>query len=87
MSGGRVLSCGSEHRNPGLTGLLEGDGDGHIDVHIVDIAFDDIGREPQTGLLVELDDGHDVWQCYPRIERVVVDSKGEYLPPAAYRSG
>jgi hypothetical protein len=87
MSGGRFLSYRSEQRNPGLTGLLEGNGDGHTDVHIVDLAFDDVGRESQTGLLVELNDGHDVWKRYPRIERVVVDSKGEDLPPAAYRSG
>ena len=87
MSGGRVLSYRSEQRNPGLTGLLESNGDGHTDVHIVNLAFDDVGGEPQTGLLVELNDGHDVWERYPRIERVVVDSKGEDLAPTAYRSG
>src|SRR5258708_26619173 len=58
---------------------------GHSDAYPLDCAIDDIGRQPQTGLLVDADDGDDIGRLESLLPYLPIDGKGQNGPHARHR--
>ena len=76
-----------EDRYVHLAVLLEPHPDGRTDVQVRGRAVDDVGRQPQVRLLVELDHGDHVRRGHVGVVAVVVHREAEHGPPPADRLG
>src|SRR5271156_786936 len=71
-----------EHRHEDLAGLLEFDPDRHADLDPLVGASDDVGDQPQTGLLDELDQRDVVRNVDTGTPLLVVDGERHDMPAA-----
>ena len=72
----RRPAAGSKNGQPHVVVLLEHDLHRHADAHVVGLAADDVGGEPQALLLGQLDDGDHVGRVEVRVPRLPVDREG-----------
>src|SRR5262245_5324613 len=71
---------GLEQRQPHVAAriamMLEYGAQRHADAHVLGLATDEVGGEPNAGVLLDLDDRHHEGQRGPRHPRLVVDREG-----------
>ena len=80
------VAGGLEQRHPHVVVVLEGDLHPHAHEHVVRVAADDVGGEPDAVVLLDGDDGHAVRRREARDPGVVVDrDPGNDGPPGDRR--